>query len=50
MSSEYPYKCTLTPELIDKAAEELSEGAERRDRDIQQLRDKVVAHKGKNKR
>lgn len=45
-SSEYPYFCTLTPELIEKAEEDLNEKAERRDRDIQKLREMVIACKG----
>ena len=49
VSSEYPYKCTLTPELIEKAEKELNEKEKWRDRDVQALRDMVIAHKGETK-
>lgn len=49
VSAGYPYECTLTPELIEKAEKELNEKAKWRDRDVQALRDMVIAHKGKIK-
>ena len=42
-----PYVCTLSPELVKKAEEELNEKPEWRARDIQALRDMVKAHPGK---
>ncbi|ESN92479.1 hypothetical protein HELRODRAFT_115835 [Helobdella robusta] len=39
------YNCTLSPTLIEKAEKELNEKAQWRDRDIQALRDMVVANK-----
>ncbi|KAK3087066.1 hypothetical protein FSP39_001176 [Pinctada imbricata] len=40
-----PYECTLSPELIKKAEEELNEKAEWRSRDIQALREMVLKQK-----
>ena len=40
------YVCTLSPDMLKKAEKELNEKAKWRDRDIQALRDMVVAHKG----
>ena len=40
------YSCTLTPELLKQAEEELNEKEKWRDRDIQALRDMVLVHKG----
>jgi hypothetical protein len=42
------YKCTLSAELLKQAENELNEKEKWRDRDIQALRDMVVAHRGKN--
>ena len=41
------YQCTLSEELQEKALRELNEKAEWRERDIQALREMVLAHKGK---
>lgn len=41
------YKCTLSAELLKLAEDELNEKEKWRERDIQALRDMVVAHKGK---
>lgn len=41
-----PYQCTLTAALLKKAEDELKEKDTWRDRDIQALRDMVLAHKG----
>ncbi len=40
------YICTLTPELQDKALKELNEKPQWRSRDIQALREMILAHKG----
>ena len=40
------YVCTLSAELKEKAKSELNEKPEWRDRDIQALRDMVLAHTG----
>jgi len=40
------YQCTLTPELLKKAEDELNEKEKWRERDIQALRDMVLLHKG----
>ena len=42
------YVCTLSAELQEKAKSELNEKPEWRDRDIQALRDLVLAHTGTN--
>ena len=46
-SHQGKYCCTLSAELLKKAEEELNEKGAWRDRDIQALRDMVIAHKGK---
>lgn len=40
------YECKLSTDLQEKAKKELNEKPEWRDRDIQALRDMVIAHKG----
>ena len=42
------YKSSLSPALQEKARIELNENIETRDSHIQQLREKVLAHKGKS--
>ena len=46
MASEGTYKCTLNAELQKKATKELNEKAKYRTRDIQFLRERVLANKG----
>ena len=46
MASEGTYKCTLSEELQKKATKELNEKAKYRTRDIQFLRERVLANKG----
>ena len=47
-ASSYPeYECTLSPELLKKAQDELNEKPEWRSRDIQALREMVQNEKGK---
>ena len=41
-----PYVCTLSPEMIMKAETELNEKPEWRSRDVQALRDMVLAQPG----
>jgi len=41
-----PYKCTLSDELVRQAEDELNEKEKWRGRDIQALRDMVLAHRG----
>lgn len=49
MAENYPeYECTLSPELIKKAQDELNEKPEWRKRDIQALREMVQKEKGRN--
>ena len=43
---DVPYVCTLSPALLKQAEDELKEKENWRDRDIQALRDMVLAHKG----
>ena len=43
------YKCTLSPELQEKAKNELKEKEGWRSRDIQALRDMVLKNKGLRK-
>jgi hypothetical protein len=40
------YQCSLSDALVKQAEEELNEKEKWRDRDIQALRDMVLAHKG----
>ena len=40
------YQCTLSAELLKQAEDELNEKEKWRERDIQALRDMVLAHKG----
>jgi len=44
------YRTNLSPELLKKAETELNEKDKWRDRDIQALRDMVLAHRGKRER
>ena len=41
------YICSLCPELVNKAELELNEKAQWRERDVQALRDMVLANQGK---
>ena len=46
-STEGTYKCTLSKELLKIAEKELHEKPKHRTRDIQFLRERVLANKGK---
>ena len=44
--SQEKYICTLSKELQEVARNELNEDPEKRDKDIQTLRERVIANKG----
>lgn len=48
MASAGAYTCTLSKELQKKAAKELNERPEHREKDIKFLREKVLANPGKH--